>query len=204
MSTPPPPTAHIWYTPAWCAEQLGATKYGSKWRARCPVHGGDNPQALGIAQGRDAQGNPMTLLHCFAHHCAIDDLCAALGIEVRNLFCMAPAYARVMRHFPPAKSPRVARLKQLETPSPDEVAQILLEEMIVADPTWIETCAPARAKMWELAQASPQAHAALTRALREAHRNPLTFWEALARTMPVQIHGRQPSSLTIGGGRDEA
>jgi hypothetical protein len=215
MATPPPPTAHIWYTPAWCAERLGATRHGDKWRARCPVHGGENPQALGIAQGRDAQGNPMTLLHCFAHQCPIEDLCAVLGIEVRNLFCMAPEYPRVMRHFPPAKSPRIARLKTMQEATPEEIAQILLEEMIVSDPPFVTEPQvlgpegtmipnPARVKVWELAQAHPAAKQRFTEALRKAHIIPSAFWEALAYTMPVRIQGRHPSSLTIGGGRDEA
>ena len=65
--------------------------------------------------------------------------------------------------------------------TPDEIAQILLEEMIVSDPEWIQTCAPARAKLWELASASAQAREVFTRALREARITPARFWEALAQ-----------------------
>jgi hypothetical protein len=56
----------------------------------------------------------------------------------------------------------------MEEPSPDAIAQIMLEEMIVSDPQWIQDCAPARAKMWELAQASPKARTQLSLALRQA------------------------------------
>ena len=77
--------------------------------------------------------------------------------------------------MPPGRSPRVERLRTMQEPSPDAIAQILLEEMIVSDPQWIEECAPARAKMWELAQASPKARAQLSHALRQAGFNPDCF-----------------------------
>ena len=51
---------------------LGGTPHGERFRAPCPVHGGSNPTALGIAQGRDRAGNPMTLLHCFARDCSVE------------------------------------------------------------------------------------------------------------------------------------
>ena len=95
MAVPDPsPVAHHWYTPAECASLLGGTPHGERFRAPCPVHGGSNPTALGIAQGRDRDGNPMTLLHCFARNCAVEDICAAMGIEVKDLFCIHPTYAR--------------------------------------------------------------------------------------------------------------
>jgi hypothetical protein len=125
----------------------------------------------------------MTLLHCFAQHCEIEDLCAAMGIEVRNLFCIHPDYGKATRGAARARSPRIDRLKAMEEPSPDEIAQILLEEMIVSDPAWIEECTPARQKMWELAQADPHAKAALTKALQQAHLTPALFWDTLAHEM---------------------
>jgi hypothetical protein len=198
-----PSPEHRWYTPADCAAILLAGPSGEGYRGPCPVHRGDSTDALHIFQGTDKYGHPKTILYCHAHQCPRAAICAEMGIHVKNLYAIQPAYAKATQHLPRAHSPRIARLKHMEDPSPDEIEQILLEEMIVSDPAWIETCAPARAKMWELAQASPKAHAAFTRALRDAHLNPLTFWDVLARTMPVQIQGRQPSSLTIGEGRNE-
>ena len=137
----PDPVAHHWYTPAECAALLGGEAHGEKWRAPCPAHGGSNPTALGIAQGRDRDGNPMTLLHCFANQCPIEDICAAMGIEVKALFCIHPTYARATRHLPRTRSPRIAQIKrrtdQLTPLTPDEMAQVMLEEMIVSDPQWI-------------------------------------------------------------------
>jgi hypothetical protein len=145
------------------------------------VHGGSNPTALGIAQGRDRYGNGVTLLHCFARNCAVEDICAAIGIAVKDLFCIHPDYARANRHVPRSRSPRVDRLRTMQDPSPDEMAQVMLEEMIVSDPQWIEECAPARAKMWELAQASPPARRQFFRALRAAGLDPSMFFETLAQ-----------------------
>jgi hypothetical protein len=126
----------------------------------------------------------MTLLHCFARNCAVEDICAAIGIEVKDLFCIHPDYARVTRHASRARSPRVDRLRTMQDPSPDEIAQIMLEEMIVSDPQWIQDCAPARAKMWELAQASHKARAQLSQALKKAGFNPALFWDTLASHLP--------------------
>jgi hypothetical protein len=155
-------------------------KHGKEWRAPCPVHGGDSTTCLSIGEGVDRYGYPMTLLHCFAHECAVEDICAEMGIEVKNLFCVQQHYAREIQRAPRARSPRIARLRQMEEPTPDEIAQILLEEMIVSDPAFIEECAGARQKMWELAQASPHARAALTAALVHASYIPSTFWAQLA------------------------
>lgn len=178
MTPPPVPDVHRWYTPADCAAMLLAVKHGDQWRAPCPVHGGESTDALSIRQRTDRYGNPATYLHCFAHHCHIEDICAAMGIELRNLFSIHPVYAEKTRHVPRAHSPRINRLKAMEEPTQDEIAQILLEEMIVSDPEWIQTCAPARQKMWELAQDSHVKRAFIT-ALEAAHIVQRPFWETL-------------------------
>jgi hypothetical protein len=121
----------------------------------------------------------MTLLHCFVNQCPVEDICAAMGIEVKDLFVIHPTFARAHRHAPRARSPRVGRLHGMEEPSPDEIAQIMLEEMIVSDPQWIEECEQARAKMWDLAQASPAARLQFFRALRTAGLEPSAFFETL-------------------------
>jgi hypothetical protein len=179
------PVAHHWYTPAECAAMLGGKPHGERFRAPCPAHASSNPTALGIAQGRARDGNPMTLLHCFARDCSVEDICAAMGIAVHELFCIHPTYARATRYAPRTGSKRLAQMKRQKDPlTPDEMAQVMLEEMIVSDPAWIETCAPARAKMWELAQASPKARAQLSHALRQAGFSPALFWDTLGGNLP--------------------
>jgi hypothetical protein len=173
---------HVWYTPEDCAAFLQATRHGAQWRATCPAHGGDNPTALAITRGEDKNGHPVTLLYCFAHHCPVEDICAAMGIQVANLFCIQLAYGTATRNAPRAKSPRIQQMKQGQEPATsDEIALLLLEEMSVSDPEWIKTCAPARQKMWELGHASPKARAILMQALREAHLTPTRFWNDLAK-----------------------
>lgn len=177
-------SVHVWYTPEECAELLGGRKHGTAWRAACPVHGGDNHTSLRIGEGRDADGNPVTLLHCYAHNCTIEDLCAAMGIKVRNLFCVHPDYAKATRHAPRTHSPRIADLKKRrETLTSDEIAQVMLEYDLIYDQEFLAACAPARAKLWELATTRPQAREAFTSALREAHIPPARFWDKLEREM---------------------
>lgn len=176
-----PHTPHVWYSPADCAALLEATKHGDHWRASCPAHHGDNPLSLRISEGRDSHGNPATLLHCFAHECSIEEICAAMGIHLRNLFCIHPTYAKATKNAPRARSSRIERLRQRQTCEPNDIAQMLLEEMIVSDPTFIEECAPARVKMWELASTSSAAREGFNRALREIRLTPARFWEELAR-----------------------
>ena len=174
------PDSHRWYTAADCAAMLLAMKHGDSWRAPCPVHRGDSTTALHIFESTDKYGNPKTVLYCHAHQCPRAAICAEMGIEVKNLYAIHPQYARETRHALRARSPRIDRLKSMDEPTPDEIAQILLEEMIVSDPEFIEECQPARQKMWQLAQASAVAREQLTKALWAAHINAPTFWRKLA------------------------
>src|SRR5215510_2490761 len=116
MITPPPP--HHWFTPAQCAAMLDARQHGSSWRARCPVHGGDNPDSLHIWEDVDAYGYPRTALYCHAHQCSRSDLCAVMGIEVRDLYS-TPANTCTTSRLPRGKSPRIAKLEQMDDPTPD-------------------------------------------------------------------------------------
>ena len=56
-----------------------ATKTATGWQARCPAHEDTSP-SLSIGEGREG-----ILLHCFAG-CTTEAVCAALGIEARELF----------------------------------------------------------------------------------------------------------------------
>lgn len=189
------PDEHRWYSPADCAALLLGTAHGSRnsYRAPCPAHDGDNPQSLHIWLATDPRGYDVTRLYCHAHQCDIRDICAAMGIALHNLYSARPAYSQMMRHFPAAHSPRIAQLKTIEEPTSDEIAQVMLEEMIatdVSDPPWIQTCVPARQKMWALAQGSPERRVALTNALKTARLNPARFWSQLASDMRgYGLHG---------------
>jgi hypothetical protein len=188
----PPSPAHRWYTPEDCAALLLAVKHGDGYRGPCPVHGGDNTSALHIWETRDTRGNAVTRIYCHTHQCDIRDICAYMGIALTNLFSIAPGHAQAMQHVPRAHSPRVRRLATMDAPSPDAIAQILLEELIVSDPLFLEACAPARQTMWQLAQASPLAKDQLTQALRDGHHIPSQVWAALARELGGGDDGPHP------------
>jgi hypothetical protein len=188
------PAEHRWYTPADCSALVLGVQHGRRYCAPCPACQSSRTDALSITEGTDRDGHPMTLLHCFAHQCPIEDICAAMGIEVRNLFAIHPDYARATRNAPRARSPRIDRLKSMQEPTPDELAQILLEEMIVSDPPFIQECLPARAKMWALAHASPTRKEALTQCLYLAKLRPSQFWADLARDMEGS-NGANPKTV---------
>ncbi len=58
----------------------GVITTGKGWRARCPAHDGKSA-SLAIAQG----DNGTLLLHCFAG-CQVQDVLAAVGLQVGDLF----------------------------------------------------------------------------------------------------------------------
>ena len=188
---PPPPPAHRWYTPDDCAALLLAVKHGNGYRAPCPVHRGDSTTALHIFLGTDKYGHPKTVLYCHAHQCPRAAICAEMGIEIKNLYSIQPAYAKATKYAPRAHSPILDTLMVLNSPSPDEIALLLILDDIATAPQYVteptvegldgtQVPNPERVKLWELAQGSPQAKAALTKALAHAGFIPTTFWQALA------------------------
>jgi hypothetical protein len=52
------------------------------FRARCPAHDGTNREALSVSVGADGRA----LAHCHAHDCDVQDVTAALGLDVCDLF----------------------------------------------------------------------------------------------------------------------
>jgi hypothetical protein len=52
------------------------------FRARCPAHDGENPDALHVSARAD--GSPR--FWCFAHQCEYEQIARAIGIELRDLF----------------------------------------------------------------------------------------------------------------------
>ena len=67
-------------TAAAVAARLHATRAHDGWMARCPAHD-DRRASLSIGAGHDGR----VLLHCHAH-CTPDAICAAAGLELRDLF----------------------------------------------------------------------------------------------------------------------
>ncbi len=65
-------------------EAHGCRPHGKAYdfRARCPAHDGDNPQALHVAIGADGRA----VLHCFAHGCEVEAVTDALGLRLADLF----------------------------------------------------------------------------------------------------------------------
>jgi hypothetical protein len=157
-------------------------KRGRGFRARCPAHDGDSPDTLSIIEGRDRDGNPCTLLHCFAHNCDVKEICAALGIGVANLFVIHPDYARETRNQERSRTPAIAHLRTIQNATPDDLAAIMLEDFIYSDLSFIETCEDARRKLWELAQEPPRRER-FTRAFESRHLNADRFWEMLRGEM---------------------
>jgi hypothetical protein len=190
MASPSP--AHRWYTPEDCAALLLAVKHGDSYRGPCPVHGGDNTTALHITLRTDKYGHPCTGIRCYTQRCHILDICAYMGIALRNLFSIHPEYAKTTQYAPRAHSPRLDRLKTMPEPTSDAIMQILLEELIVSDPAFIQECTPARQAMWAVAQASPAAKERLTTALRHGQLIPSQFWAALATEMGGRDGGPHP------------
>lgn len=67
-------------TAAAVAARLHGKREGHGWRARCPAHD-DRRASLSIGSGADGR----VLLHCHAQ-CTPDAICAAAGLELRDLF----------------------------------------------------------------------------------------------------------------------
>jgi hypothetical protein len=61
-------------------------EYGrDRWRSCCPAHGGSNPSALSIGVG----DNGGVLLRCW-QGCTVEQVAAALGLEMTDLFPPRP------------------------------------------------------------------------------------------------------------------
>lgn len=160
---------HHWITPTEVATRVDATQHGAQWRAACPAHHGSNPTSLSIAEGRDKQGNPCTLLHCHAEQCSIDAICAALAIHVADLFVVHPDYTKIIQRAPRARIPELTALRnRLHPATQDEIALVMLADMIRSAPVFLDECEGARATFWRLAQA-PAQQKILFQALRDAH-----------------------------------
>jgi hypothetical protein len=76
-------------------ERAVCAPHGEPWnfRSRCPAHDGENPNALHVSVGCDGQA----ILWCFAHQCGAEQIVAAVGLQMHDLF---PAGHRRARRRP--------------------------------------------------------------------------------------------------------
>jgi len=66
-------------------------KTGAKtWMACCPSHNDKNP-SMTVSEGTDGR----ILAHCFSQGCGIDDITAAIGLEVKDLMPENLGYHRM-------------------------------------------------------------------------------------------------------------
>jgi hypothetical protein len=77
----------------WSAlEAAGHEPHGKStdFRSRCPVHDGDSPDTLSVSPGADGRA----LVHCHAHACEVEDITAAIGLQLCDLFPSGHRHAR--------------------------------------------------------------------------------------------------------------
>ncbi len=78
------------------------------WMACCPAHEDKNP-SLSIKETKDGD----VLLHCFAG-CGVDDVLAAIGLEMSDLFKKPVTMVAPSRHVFTAEDVLVALVDELE------------------------------------------------------------------------------------------
>lgn len=125
--------------------QLSALRRsGDGWIGRCPAHADRSP-SLAIHE-RDGK----ILLHCFAG-CSVESVCAALNIEMRDLFMEPCAAARKKPHVVRYVAKQIAPLRSVLTRLDRERAITV----VLADPSNVDAAiarALALAVEGELAQ----------------------------------------------------
>lgn len=71
----------------------GVVKSGAGWKALCPAHADTNPSlSIHVRDGK------VLLLHCFAG-CSLEVICAAAGIEMRELFLDSDSDKRIVATY---------------------------------------------------------------------------------------------------------
>src|SRR5262249_7504911 len=87
-----------------------ATGRGS-WESRCPAHDGDRPN-LSISTGEDGRA----LIHCHAHNCKPEDIVAAVGMELKDLFPARNGTPTRPKHRPGSNDKPKAPTRSFESP----------------------------------------------------------------------------------------
>lgn len=121
-------------------------RVGSSWQARCPAHDDVHP-SLSIAEGATVG----VVLNCFAG-CSFESVCAALGLEPRDLMSTKNGYAR---RFPGRRGVADRGVMQKHDPKSDKRAQVLptLEAAIAS----VERRRGPRAAEWSYTRADGEA-----------------------------------------------
>jgi hypothetical protein len=182
--TTPLPAKHHWVTAAAFATLLAGRRVGDHYVARCPAHDDTHP-SLDIAEKLDKYGHPMTVMICRARGCAVEEICAAVGIPVRALFSVQQRYAQETARVPRTHSLHLAQVKRTNTLPLGGIAAMMLEEMIRSDPDFLTECPPARQTLWELVSASPALWRHFRQVLAEVGIPPQTLWRVLQEEWSV-------------------
>jgi hypothetical protein len=95
------------------ARLKGVRRNGSGWKALCPAHSDKNP-SLSIRED-----NRKILLHCFAG-CSGEAICAAAGIEMRDLFTEPRLASKPKPLIVRRAEKQIASLRSRLTPSDRE------------------------------------------------------------------------------------
>jgi len=102
--------------PQSAPSRVGCARTAGHWAAHCPAHHDSSP-SLSISLGRDGR----ILLHCFTG-CSINDIVAAMRLEVRQLFPPAGAVRSecqaVAQAAPPEVTTRVPKPVSVNPPNP--------------------------------------------------------------------------------------
>lgn len=74
------PLATVWEA----LDRCDCNPHGRAWdfRARCPVHDGENAEALHVRVGGDGRA----LVHCHPHECPIEEIVRSIGLGMADLF----------------------------------------------------------------------------------------------------------------------
>jgi hypothetical protein len=95
-----------------------ASPSGRAWKATCPSHVDKTP-SLHIREGDDGR----VLLHCFGG-CGVHDICAALGLQVRDLFIESGKKTRAIRR--PSVVPKSPAWRKIAAELEDHALQLWL------------------------------------------------------------------------------
>jgi hypothetical protein len=99
-------------------EKFGARRVGDGWSARCPAHEDHSP-SLSLAEGLDGR----VLIHCFAG-CTAEKVCAAAGLELRDLFAGPCAPQDSKPEIVGAMDREISDLRSRLTPRECEIREV--------------------------------------------------------------------------------
>lgn len=102
-----------------------------RWRCACPAHGGANRSTLSIGEGE----NGAALLTCWTG-CSIEQITAAIGLEVGDLFPPREAAARSLKRHRMMDARQALDLLQHEALTTFVVASDVYRHRAISDVDW--------------------------------------------------------------------